>query len=312
VLKLPDSWIWDSWYAFDGDKHHAFYLKASKGLRNADRRHRYTSVGHAVSDDLINWTVLPDALTPSDSPAFDSWTTWTGSVVQADDGTWWMFYTGSSREDGGDIQRIGAATSTDLLVWDKVSADSLVETDPTWYETLDYSAWHDQAWRDPWVFRQGNAWHMLITCRLKDGDAPTRGTIGHAISNDLTHWSVQPPLTGPVTGFGHLEVFQVEHVDGQWVLLWCCGPEQTSPELQEKYPSGGVFSAVGESPTGPFDFDNVVWFPQENLYAARLVEHNGSWNLIGFVNGPADDFPGWLSDPIPVEVKDGGIRHRSL
>ena len=310
MLKLPDSWIWDSWYAFDGEKHHAFYLKASKGLRDADRRHRYTSVGHAVSDDLTNWTILPDALAPSDSPAFDSWTTWTGSVVQADDGTWWMFYTGSSREDGGDIQRVGAATSTDLLVWDKVSSDGLVETDPAWYETLDYSAWHDQAWRDPWVFRHDNSWHMLITSRLKDGDAATRGTVGHATSDDLTHWAVQPPLSGPVTGFGHLEVFQVEEVDGQWVLLWCCGPGQASAELQEKYPSGGVFSVVGDSPIGPFDFDNVVWFPWEDLYAARLVKHNGSWNLIGFINGPADDFPGWICDPIPVQAVDGGIRPR--
>lgn len=310
MLKLPDSWIWDSWYAFDGEKHHAFYLKASKGLGNADRRHRYTSVGHAVSADLTNWTVLPDALAPSDSPAFDSWTTWTGSIVRSDDGTWWMFYTGSSREDGGDIQRIGAATSTDLMVWNKLSPDALVETDPRWYETLEYTAWHDQAWRDPWVFRHENSWHMLITSRLKDGDKATRGTIGHAISDDLKHWTVQPPLTGPVTGFGHLEVFQVEQVDGKWVLLWCCGPGQASAELQEKYPSGGVFSAVGDSPTGPFDFDNVVWFPKEDLYAARLVNHKGSWNLIGFINGPADNFPGWICDPILVEVIDGGIRPR--
>jgi beta-fructofuranosidase len=124
-LRLPDSWIWDSWYAFDGEYHHAFYLRASRALGDPHRRHRHPYVGHAISKDLQSWEVVADALAISDPPAFDDWTTWTGSVVRDDAGTWWMFYTGTTRGDGGDIQRIGAATSGDLMTWSKISSTAI-------------------------------------------------------------------------------------------------------------------------------------------------------------------------------------------
>ena len=209
ALRLVDKWIWDSWYVFDGAKYHAFYLSASRALGDPNRRHRNPVVGHAVSTDLNNWTVVQDALAVSDSPAFDSWTTWTGSVVRGEDGKWWMFYTGTSREDGGDVQTIGAATSDDLMVWSKVSSHPLVRADKRWYDLLDKSIWHDEAWRDPWVFRFENdpiTWHMLITARANHGDVATRGVLGHATSTNLIDWSVQPPLSEPGQGFGQMEM----------------------------------------------------------------------------------------------------------
>jgi hypothetical protein len=86
ALRLEDKWIWDSWYVFDGQRYHAFYLHASRALGDPVRRHRHPIIGHAVSDDLTNWTVVRDAIIVSDSPAFDSWTTWTGSVIRDDNG----------------------------------------------------------------------------------------------------------------------------------------------------------------------------------------------------------------------------------
>ena len=99
MLRLTDRWIWDSWYAVHEGRHHVFYLQAERSLVDPERRHRHPSVGHAVSDDLRHWEVLPDALAPSTADAFDDWTTWTGSVVRDDAGTWWMFYTGSRHAD---------------------------------------------------------------------------------------------------------------------------------------------------------------------------------------------------------------------
>lgn len=162
ALALPDRWVWDSWYAWDDDTCHVFYLCASRGLKDPEERHRAPAIGHAVSKDLVNWDVLPDALAPSQEESFDSWTTWTGSVVRAPDGQWRMFYTGSSREDGGLIQRIGAAQSPDLMKWEKIH-DFVLEADPRWYETLEEGMWPDQAWRDPWVFQESgrNDWTML-------------------------------------------------------------------------------------------------------------------------------------------------------
>lgn len=307
MLKLADSWVWDSWYAFDGEFHHAFYLRASRALGDPNRRHRHPYVGHAISKDLTNWTVVQDAIAISDSPAWDSWTTWTGSVVQAKDGTWWMFYTGTSKEDSGDEQRVGAATSQDLMTWTKVEGNPLTQADPHWYEMLDYDKWHDQAWRDPWVFEHEGSWHMIITARGIAGDKYGRGVAGHAISSNLQHWEVLPPLTETESGFGQMEVIQVCEIDSVPTMLWCCGPNELTPEMRAKYPTGGMFSVSGDSLLGPFDPNQAVWFPHETLYAARAVQHEGQWYMIGFIHGPDHDFGGYLCDPIPIKNNGQGI-----
>jgi beta-fructofuranosidase len=311
LLKLVDKWVWDSWYVFDGSRHHAFYLSAPRSLGDPNLRHRSPVVGHAVSDDLTNWEVIEDALVPSDHEAFDSWTTWTGSVVKGDDVLWWMFYTGTSRADGGDIQRIGAATSRDLVSWDKCSTEAMVVADPKHYELLDYDKWHDQAWRDPWVFKHSDGkWHMLITARSNDLDIDTRdrGTLGHATSSDMKNWQVQPPLLSGPSGFGQLEVFQVEVIDGKAVLLWCCGPDELSEESRKKFGNqGGMFSVVGESVLGPFDTSKAVRFDHPSIYAARIVEHQGTWHMLGFRNEEQGEFVGELTDPIPVKLLGNGL-----
>jgi beta-fructofuranosidase len=311
LLKLVNSWIWDSWYVFDGERHHAFYLSAPRSLEDPELRHRSPTIGHAVSNDLVDWEVVQDALSPSLEPAFDSWTTWTGSVVKGDDGLWWMYYTGTSRQDGGDIQKIGAATSPDLMSWTKVSSEALVSADPEHYELLDYNKWHDQAWRDPWVFKHSDGkWHMFITARMNNDSLDTRdrGTLGHAISEDMTKWQVQPPLIPAATGFGQLEVFQVEEVDGKAVLLWCCGPNELSEESKKRYDGqGGMFSVVGDSLLGPFDPTKAVRFDHPSIYAARIVQHEGSWYMLGFRNEENGQFVGELTNPIPVKLQGNGI-----
>ena len=253
MLQLRDSWVWDSWFAFDGERHHAFYLRASRALGDPNRRHRHPFIGHAVSTDLKNWEVVSDAIAIGDAPAWDSWTTWTGSVTRDDDGLWWMFFTGTSREDGGDVQRVGAATSKDLMVWTKIEANPLTEADPEFYEKLDYDLWHDEAWRDPWVFRHEGTWHMIVTARGLEGSRHGRGVAGHAVSEDLKTWKVLPPLTECESGFGQMEVIQISEIEGIPTMLWCCGPNELSPEMREKYPSGGMFSTTGPSMLGPFN-----------------------------------------------------------
>src|SRR6266536_286792 len=156
--------MWDFWLADTGEEYHLFFLRASRALHDPHRRHRRASIGHARSTDLRDWTLLPDALVPADSPAFDDLATWTGSVVQAPDGTWHMFYTGISRREDGLDQRIGVATSDDLVTWHKRPESPILTADPRWYERLGTRNWFDEAWRDPWVFPDpgGDGWHMLI------------------------------------------------------------------------------------------------------------------------------------------------------
>jgi beta-fructofuranosidase len=314
-LKLAGQWVWDSWFVRDGATHHAFYLQASRALGNPDRRHRNVSVGHATSKDLINWTVVADALAISDSPAFDSYTTWTGSVIKNVDGKWWMFYTGTSREDGGDVQSVGAATSDDLFTWTKHSSEALVRADENYYAKLDKAAWHDEAFRDPWVFKfqpDDDIWHMLVTARGIGGPDKDSGVMGHATSTDLLNWKVEPALSKVAAGFGETEVFQFEVVDGVPIVLFCCSHRWISDERKARE-TGGVYSVVVNPDLSDLDIAQSLCFDAPGLYAARLIQAvDGGWNLIGFWNEPNGQFVGELSDPIPVTAtREHGLVRRA-
>lgn len=303
TLRLPDRWIWDSWYTWHDGLCHAFYLSASKGLVDPNRRHRYTSVGHAVSEDLTNWEVLPDALAPNDSPAFDSWTTWTGSVVQVGERHWRMFYTGTSREDKGAVQRILAADSTDLISWHKVPG-LVVEASPGHYEVLQDGTWPDECWRDPWVYYSDEAkrWEMLVTARAVGTRGQLGGVVGFATSENLEDWEVLQPLTEPVNDFGHLEVLQFEIVDGTPILLFCCDADKLSPERRQAFGNiDATYSVACPNGISGADISQAKPFDTELVYAGRLVKgKEDRWNLLGFHNYIDGKFVGQICDPIPV------------
>lgn len=305
ALRLPGQWVWDSWFAFDGERHHVFYLQASRALGDPERRHNNPSIGHAVSDDLVNWQVLPDAIIYSDAPAPDDYTTWTGSVVRDDNGLWWMFYTGRTRSNGGRSQCVVAATSEDLITWTKRPENPLVVADQN-YQTL-AGGFDDEPFRDPWVFKMSgeSEWTMLVTASSPDFKlSRQQGVMAMAKSADLINWRLLPPQAGPDQGFGETEVFQYEVVDGVPILLFCCGSHWLSEERKQidgARVEGGVYSMPVSSDLTNVDFTRAVRFDQDSIYASRLVKGNdGKWNLIAFVSYIDGEFVGELCDPIPV------------
>jgi len=118
MLRLEDRWVWDFWLAQTRGAFHVFYLQAPKTLGHEALRHKNASIGHAVSEDLISWTVLRDAIGPGPPEEWDDLATWTGSVVEHD-GSWYMLYTGVSSADGGLVQNFGLATPPDLFICTK-------------------------------------------------------------------------------------------------------------------------------------------------------------------------------------------------
>lgn len=310
MLRLPDCWVWDSWYLDDGDRFHVFYLKASRALLDPDRRHHRASIGHAVSDDLVSWTELPDALVADDGPAFDDLATWTGSTVVGPDGGFHLFYTGICRATGDRIQRIGHAVSTDLVTWTRLDVPA-VSADPQWYETeavLGYSPW-----RDPWVLfdEAEGRWRMLITASTATVQRGTRGCIGTAVSADLVSWQVEAPLTDPA-GLHQFEVPQVVRVDGAWVLVWCMRDIDHGPDAAPPADGGpaitGTWTAPADSPTGPFHVDRAEPIRIAGTYAGRVVlGRDGAVVLMAFADRATDgSFGGSLIDPVPLALTDRG------
>lgn len=312
MLRLAASWVWDFWLADDGNRYHLFFLKASRALRDPDRRHHRASVGHAVSDDLVTWAELPDALVAGDEPAFDDLATWTGSVVRDDAGTWRMFYSGVSRRTRGIVQRIGSARSQDLVAWER--DDIVLAPDPHYYETLPVARWREEAWRDPFVFRDADAgcWRMLLTARSLHGDPDQRGVVGTAVSPDLDAWTVEPPLAAPDAGFGHLEVLRTAVVDGQTILLFSCQSGDMGGQRAGR--DGGIWAVNAASPAGPFPIEDAYRVTDESLYVGELVQRrDGRWAMLAFRNIDADGaFVGEITDPIDVIIDNGRLRLAEL
>jgi beta-fructofuranosidase len=307
AFELPDSWVWDFWVADDGEHYHLFFLYASRALGDPELRHHRASIGHAVSADLRSWRRVADALVRSDPPAFDDLATWTGSVVRHPDGRWLMFYTGSSlNTDGVNVQTIGCASSVDLMTWTKFPGPVL-RADPRWYEVYAQDGnWHDEAFRDPWVFADpaGNGWHMLITARSAHGpssapqDTIDRGVVGHAWSADLEHWELREPLSAPGSGFGQLEVLHVAEVEGRQVLIFNCLTQDMSPAHRAGTP-GGIWAVPIDSATGPYDVATAHLVADPRLYVGKVIANRatGSSEFLAFRHIEDGEFVGALADP---------------
>ena len=302
MLDLDAEWVWDFWVCRDDDDVvHAFFLKAPRSLGDPELRHRNASVGHATSRDLVDWTRFPDALDPQQPPAYDDLAVWTGCTVRAPGGDWRMFTTGLSRAEDGLVQRIGVATSDDLVTWRRSRAP-LLEADPRWYATVGGGE-RETHWRDPWVFRADGSWHLLATAR---SGATGGAVVAHAVSDDLERWQVRPPLTAPSRRFAWAEVVSVTWVAGRWVLLFSCLSDQMPGEALG---AGGVWSmplpddAFGAGAASAIDIDAATRLTTEQLYVGKLVPGAGDevW-LLAFRN--RDDrgrFVGGITDPIGVE-----------
>ena len=314
ALRLPDKWLWDFWLAQDGPDYHLFYLQASRSLGQEGLRHRNVSIGHPVSGDLHQWRLLPDALHPSPSLAWDDFSTWTGSIIRHN-GLWYMLYTGASQAEEGLVQRIGLATSPDLLQWEKHPANPVLEADPRWYETLDLDLWPDQAWRDPWVFQhpESGDFHVFITARTNTGPADGRGVIGHARSTDLIDWEVLPPVT-EAGDFGQMECPQLVSIQGRYYLLFSTFTSTHARQWPQRTglpPLTGTHYLMADNPLGPFRLTTdhfLVGDSVGSLYTGKLIQDpSGQWVYLAWHYFTTDgEFIGELSDPYPVIVDQNG------
>ncbi len=250
---------------------------------------------------------------PSASPAWDDYTTWTGSVIQAE-GRYHLFYTGTCRAENGLRQRIGHATAASIDgPWTRVGTGLALDLDERYYEEHAEGRWHDRALRDPWVLAEkiDGMYHMFYTARRNDGPLYERGVIGHAVSPDLVRWEA----TAPVYAGGHygqLEVPQVFERDGRWFCTFCNIRDHWS-EAQRAAHGGGVSGThylVADHPLGP-------WRPAPGFldgavpcrrYAGKVLPDpvTGADCLMAFLDSGADgNFIGQISDPIPLRLEDG-------
>ena len=315
VLALADKWIWDSWYAHDGERWHAYFLQADKTLGEPELRHWNVSQGHAVSADLIDWTHLGTCLAPAPAPAFDDYTTWTGSVLRDPDGLWHLFYTGSCHAEDGKKQRIGHAISHDMHAWERADGGLALDLSGEAYEEYTPGHWHDRAMRDPWVMPDpaGAGYLMYFTARVPGVVEPNAGgAIGFATSPDLYAWTLQPPVFHG--GFGQLEVPQVIEIEGRWYCLFCTAAHHWSSATTAAYPGTpvtGTHYLTAPDPRGAWALTPGPFLDGATpcrRYAGRIVATDAGPQFMAFLHtGDDGGFIGAVGDPIPVRVGADGL-----
>ena len=124
--------------------------------------------GHAVSDNLVDWTHWPVALAP-DAP-YDRDGVYSGCAVD-DGGVPTIVYTGTQPE----VQCV--ATSRDgLRTWEKSPANPLLASAPEGHGLTDF--------RDPQVWREGGEWRMVVGSGVRD----VGGTVLLYRGETLTEW----------------------------------------------------------------------------------------------------------------------------
>lgn len=126
--------MWDTWHIEHEGRAHMIYLQrlapgSTRPELEAD------SLGHAVSDDLLHWTELAPALGPGPKGGLEDMQPWTGSLIKHD-GRIHLFYTMRNTQTAGAQQRIGLATSRDMMTWQRHPGNPIIEPDPRWYVSI--------------------------------------------------------------------------------------------------------------------------------------------------------------------------------
>jgi beta-fructofuranosidase len=163
--------------------------------------------GHATSPDMVAWTEQGIAVAPGEGD--DG--VWSGSIATGTDGSATMFYTSVTEPDIG-IGTVRAATPDDAS-WNTWTKGQKIMTAPDLCVV---------AYRDPFVFRDGEQWRMFVGAGLAGG---TAAALSYS-SPDLSEWTLDGIAaqrsgteTDPVWTGTMWECPQLFEIDGSHVLV---------------------------------------------------------------------------------------------
>ena len=201
------------------------------------------NLGHIWTTDFNSW-YGPGGLNKPDTVAltvrsgkFDEFHVWAPTIVQRGP-TFWMFYTGVRHGEIApgvfrDHQRIGRATSTDLISWTPADDPVLTAPDIPWASKNPLAYGGSQQLRDPFVMEDPvNPGQWLMYFVTVDSIRAPKMAVGAARSSDLLTWTaLEKPFssTGRPTFQGVTNVVESPHVfsrHGQWWMPYTVGGDQ--------------------------------------------------------------------------------------
>ncbi len=175
--------------------------------------------GHWVSDDMINWTNVREALSPTkDSVAPDG--IWSGGATYKNDGTPVLLFTaGDDSRTFNSIsnQNIGLATPSDVT--DETLTDWVMNAELA----VKQSAGEGRSgeFRDPHIWKEDDTWYMLVctgSTKYRSGDVICYTTTDDSFMNWTYRGSVyewNAPLTTYGTSWELPIILPIKYTDGR-------------------------------------------------------------------------------------------------
>ena len=185
----------------------------------------------------------------------------TGSVIEHG-GKVYLFYTAHNpklRELGRPEQGVMLAIGNDLEHFEKTDLKFFA---PAEYEPND--------WRDPFVYREGNRFKMLLAAREKVGPFLKRGLTVVCSSDDLFHWKVDGSFYAPHNYYAH-ECPDLFKMGDWWYFVFSEFSDRTSTRYR-----------MARSPEGPWIAPPMDTFDARSFYAAKTVSDGKKRYAIGW------------------------------
>ena len=293
-LQTPVGWLSDpNGLCQMNGEYHFFHQYSPRWPYNA---HGW---GHWISPDLLHWEWRGGDIMPS--MPLDANGSYSGSAVVRD-GEMWCYYTGNVLDEGDHDYDYSGRHANEMLVR---SADgrSFGEKNCVLSDAA-HPAYCSNHVRDPKVWEQDGAWHMLLGCRTRDD----HGALLLFRSADGLAWEMEGSCTG-ISGkpFGYMwECPNVASIDGREFLFVCPqGVPKESFAFQNIYNSGyfpldgRVIDVMGADPDlmdakAPFPCIDETSFVELDFgfdfYAPQIfTDEAGRQILVGWVGLPDID-----------------------
>lgn len=196
---------------------HAIYIRFPPGTAWQIDPINSMDFGHDSTSNLSTWNSHLPALNISSLGSWDDEHLWAPSIVYNGlDQLYYMYYTGVTdgftQGPSNHKERIGLATSNDLINWDRYSengCDGTIGDGCLWDCNLTWTVWGKETWewstlswqhqcRDPFIFDDsvnGN-WYMVYSTVMfnQNNGNNISMVLGLAKSSDLIHWVDLGPI----------------------------------------------------------------------------------------------------------------------
>ncbi len=280
-----------TWIKDDSGLYHLFFHTEDHGGG--------THIEHYTTADLQHLDYAGPALY-NNPGGWDSHALWSPHIIRSGS-TYYMFYTGTDGpgDDPNTRQRIGLATSSDLMNWTRYPANNcpgtsgdgcIYECDESWTSWNEPPGSYNQQCRDPFVIRDpsNQRWVLFATAKKLDQS----GVITVAYSTGLTDWtgagfidaaSLLPEGIGGQTTGGQAENAHVMSHDGTYYLFFTdwYDPEDSvsaiDPRTITQYATSSTLAADS---SGSADWIYRGYIPDPGVNAIEVLRINDDLQIM--------------------------------